>query len=82
MESTSNLSPDLVTRSVNFHGQLLQKTWEAERGEGDLQKQGISNLDYDVYSQRQKHLRYRVCMMSSSFAISKKLYLDFLTMLV
>ncbi|KAG8277703.1 Tetratricopeptide repeat protein 14 [Homalodisca vitripennis] len=59
MEPPSNLDSDLVTRSLNFHGQLLQKAWEAERGEGDLQKHNVNNLDFGIYSQRQKHLSFQ-----------------------
>lgn len=53
----TQLNTDLITQSINFHGQQLQKSWESDRGEGELQKLGITNLEYSVYQQRQKHLR-------------------------
>lgn len=57
MEPPSNLNAELITKALNFHGQLLQKAWETERGEGDLTKHNATNLDFGIYSQRQKHLR-------------------------
>lgn len=53
----AQLNTELITQSLNFHGQQLQKTWESDRGEGELQKLGVSNLEYAVYQQRQKHLK-------------------------
>lgn len=53
------LSGELVTRCLNFHGQQLQKIWEAERGDSDLQKHNIKDLDFMEYAQRQKNLSFQ-----------------------
>lgn len=53
------LNSELVTRCLNFHGQQLQKIWEAERGDTDLAKQGVKDLDFLAYAQRQKHLAFQ-----------------------
>lgn len=53
------LNGDLVTRCLNFHGQQLQKIWEAERGDADLTKHNIKDLDFMEYAQRQKHLSFQ-----------------------
>lgn len=57
MEST--LDPSLVAQSLNYHGQQLQKTWEAERGGDDLPKIGVGALDFAVYQTRHKHLTFQ-----------------------
>lgn len=54
-----SLDASLVTQSINYHGQQLQKTWEAERGEDDLSKIGIGPLDFAVYQSRHKHLTFQ-----------------------
>ncbi|XP_045776538.1 tetratricopeptide repeat protein 14 isoform X1 [Maniola jurtina] len=53
------LDAALVAQSINYHGQQLQKTWEAERGEEDLVKIGIGPLDFAVYQSRHKHLTFQ-----------------------
>ncbi|XP_069698130.1 zinc finger CCCH domain-containing protein 13 isoform X1 [Periplaneta americana] len=55
----SSLNAELVTRSLNFHGQQLQKLWESERGEADLTKLNVKDLDFNVYQQRQKNLSFQ-----------------------
>lgn len=55
----TNLDASLVTQSMNYHGQQLQKTWEAERGEDDLSKIGVGTLDFAVYQSRHKHLTFQ-----------------------
>lgn len=57
MEPT--LDASLVAQSINYHGQQLQKTWEAERGEDDLSKIGVGPLDFAVYQSRHKHLTFQ-----------------------
>ncbi|RVE53334.1 hypothetical protein evm_002167 [Chilo suppressalis] len=57
MEPT--LDASLVAQSINYHGQQLQKTWEAERGEDDLSKIGVGALDFAVYQSRHKHLTFQ-----------------------
>ncbi|CAH2234881.1 tetratricopeptide repeat protein 14 homolog isoform X2 [Pararge aegeria] len=53
------LDAALVAQSINYHGQQLQKTWEAERGEEDLAKIGVGPLDFAVYQSRHKHLTFQ-----------------------
>ncbi|XP_022815231.1 tetratricopeptide repeat protein 14 homolog isoform X5 [Spodoptera litura] len=55
----TSLDASLVTQSINYHGQQLQKTWEAERGEDDLSKIGVGALDFAVYQSRHKHLTFQ-----------------------
>lgn len=54
----SNLNSDLILRSLNFHGQQLQKLWEGERGEQDLAKRNVKDPDFLVYAQR-RHLSFQ-----------------------
>lgn len=54
-----SLDASLVKQSLNYHGQQLQKTWEAERGEDDLVKIGVGALDFAVYQSRHKHLTFQ-----------------------
>lgn len=54
-----SLNPNLVTQSLNFHGQQLQKVWEAERGEQDLLKHNIKDLNFELYNKRSKHLSFQ-----------------------
>lgn len=54
----TQLNTELISNSLNFHGQQLQKLWESDREEGELQKFGVTNLEFSLYQQRQKHLRY------------------------
>lgn len=56
MESVNS---QLLTRSLNFHGQQLQKLWEGEFGENDLGRRNIKDLNFLVYGQRQKHLSFQ-----------------------
>ncbi|XP_059618896.1 tetratricopeptide repeat protein 14 homolog isoform X2 [Phlebotomus argentipes] len=53
------LSSKLIEKSLNYHGLPLQKIWEGERGESDLAKWGVQNLDYSVYQSRQKNLTFQ-----------------------
>ena len=50
------LSSELVAQTLNFHGQQLQKIWEGERGEVDLQSMAIKP-DFSAFQQRQKTLK-------------------------
>ncbi|GJQ66979.1 hypothetical protein Trydic_g7979 [Trypoxylus dichotomus] len=54
-----SFNTNLVTQSLNFHGQQLQKLWEAERGEQDLIKHNIKELNYELYNKRSKHLSFQ-----------------------
>lgn len=53
------LNSEFLTQAMNFHGQQLQKVWEAERGEQDLAKCGVNDLNFQVYGQRQKFLTFQ-----------------------
>lgn len=62
MMPTSNnkqLSAGLIARSISYHGLPLQKMWEGERGEHDLQEQGLLRPDYSMYQMRQKYLTFQ-----------------------
>lgn len=54
-----SINNQLVTRSINFHGQQLQKLWEGEFGETDLTRRSIKDLNFQVYGQRQKNLSFQ-----------------------
>lgn len=49
----------LVGRALNYHGVQLKKAWEAERGEGDLEKLNVENIDYNVFQERQKNISFQ-----------------------
>lgn len=55
----STLNSDLVTKSIGYHGQPLQKVWEGEHGDHNLISLGITMPDYAVYQKRQKHFAFR-----------------------
>ncbi|KAK3913515.1 Tetratricopeptide repeat protein 14-like protein [Frankliniella fusca] len=52
------LSSELVGQTINFHGPQLQKIWEGERGEVDLQNMAIKS-DFNSFQQRQKTLNFQ-----------------------
>lgn len=54
-----NINSQLVARCIGFHGQPLQKIWDGERGDKDLQKLGISNPDFTAYKFRQKYFSFQ-----------------------
>lgn len=56
MESVNS---QLLTRTINFHGQQLQKLWEGEFGESDLSRRNVKDLSFQVYGQRQKNLSFQ-----------------------
>lgn len=53
------LNPSLLTQSLNFHGNQLQKLWEAEHGDANLIKNDVKDLNFQVYGQRQKYLTFQ-----------------------
>lgn len=53
------LNTKLLTQSMNFHGNQLQKLWEAEHGETDLMENNVKDLNFQVHSQRQKYLTFQ-----------------------
>lgn len=54
-----SVNSQLLTRSINFHGQQLQKLWEGEFGESDLARRNVKDLNFQVYGQRQKNLSFQ-----------------------
>lgn len=54
-----SLNANLVSQSLNFNGQQMQKLWEAEYGENDLHRKNVKDLNFQVYSERQKHLSFQ-----------------------
>lgn len=56
---TSDMNVALISKSIGFHGQPLQKIWEGERGDSDLARIGVSNVDYTQYQKRQKHFSFQ-----------------------
>lgn len=54
-----NINSQLVSRCIGFHGPPLQKIWEGERGEKDLQKLGVGNPDFTAYKTRQKYFSFQ-----------------------
>lgn len=53
------MNTELISKSLCFHGQPLQKIWEGERGNHDLYRLGLSNPDYSIYTARQKTLTFQ-----------------------
>lgn len=53
------IDSQLLARSLNFHGQQLQKLWESEFGENDIIRRNIKDLNFHVYGQRQKNLSFQ-----------------------
>ena len=53
------LNTELVTQTLNFHGQQLQKIWEAEFGDQDLANQNVTDVNFEVYNKRSKHLTFQ-----------------------
>lgn len=53
------VNAEWVTKSLEFHGQPLQKAWEGEHGIESLSNLGIRNPDYAVYQERQKHFVFQ-----------------------
>lgn len=57
-ESMDNvMDTGLISRALNYHGIQLKKAWEAERGESDLDKLNVENVDYTIFQERQKNIR-------------------------
>lgn len=44
---------------MNFHGNQLQKFWEAEYGDANLTKNNVKDLNFQIHTQRQKHLTFQ-----------------------
>lgn len=54
LQSPTEMDPELVAQTLNFHGQQLTKLWESERGA--LQSSVSKSLDYQSFQQRSKDL--------------------------
>ncbi|EFA03920.2 tetratricopeptide repeat protein 14 homolog isoform X2 [Tribolium castaneum] len=54
-----SLNTNLLSQSLNFNGQQMQKLWEAEYGENDLHRRNVKDVNFQVYSERQKHLSFQ-----------------------
>lgn len=48
------LNSEWVTKSIEYHGQPLQKVWEGEHGIQSLQNIGVRSPDFTLYQMRQK----------------------------
>lgn len=57
--NTNSLNPEWVNRSVEYHGQPLQKAWEGEHGIQTLYNIGVRNPDFSLYQNRQKHFVFQ-----------------------
>lgn len=53
------LNSELIAQSLNFHGSQLQKVWESERGEQDLARHNIRDLNFEVFNRRNKFLSFQ-----------------------
>lgn len=53
------LNSEWVTKSIEYHGQPLQKVWEGEHGIQSLQNIGVRNPDFTLYQMRQKHFVFQ-----------------------
>lgn len=53
-QKASTLNSEWVTKSIEYHGQPLQKVWEGEHGIQSLQNIGVRNPDFAQYHARQK----------------------------
>lgn len=54
-----SLNTGLLSQSMNYHGQQMQKLWEQEHGDADLIKRNVKDLNFQIYSDRQKHLSFQ-----------------------
>ncbi|XP_065575369.1 tetratricopeptide repeat protein 14 homolog isoform X2 [Artemia franciscana] len=50
------MDPELVKRSLNYHGQQMTRIWGVERGNKPLQGFNVKDLDYHEYQKRAKEL--------------------------
>lgn len=53
------LNSEWVTKSIEYHGQPLQKVWEGERGIQSLHNLGVRNPDFTLYQTRQKQFVFQ-----------------------
>lgn len=53
------LNSQWINKSLEYHGQPLQKVWEGEHGNENLSHLGIQNPDYSFYQSRQRHFVFQ-----------------------
>lgn len=53
------LNPEWVAKSLEYHGQPLQKVWEGEHGIQSLHTIGVQNPDFTLYYKRQKQFVFQ-----------------------
>lgn len=53
------LNSEWVTKSLEYHGQPLQKVWEGEHGIQSLHTIGVQNPDFTLYYKRQKQFVFQ-----------------------
>lgn len=53
------LNSEWVTKSIEYHGQPLQKVWEGEHGIQSLHNVGVRNPDFTLYQTRQKQFVFQ-----------------------
>lgn len=53
------LNSEWVTKSLEYHGQPLQKVWEGEHGIQNLHTIGVQNPDFTLYYKRQKQFVFQ-----------------------
>lgn len=53
------LNSEWIIKSIEYHGQPLQKMFEGEHGMQSLQNLGVHNLDFTLYQARQKQFVFQ-----------------------
>lgn len=53
------LNGEWVSKSIEYHGQPLQKVWEGEHGIQSLHAIGVQNFDFTLYYKRQKQFVFQ-----------------------
>lgn len=53
------LNSEWIKKSLEYHGQPLQKIWEGEHGDQSLNQLGVRNPDFSFYLARQKHFVFQ-----------------------
>lgn len=53
------LNSDWIRKSLEYHGQPLQKIWEGEHGNQSLPELGVRDPDYSFYLTRQKNFVFQ-----------------------
>lgn len=56
---TKPLNSEWITKSIEYHGQPLQKIWEGEHGLQNLHNLGVRNPNFALYQARQKQFVFQ-----------------------